>query len=724
MHHIDVINECLQLSSDKTFFAKECATKDLATIRRYISYNNLKATCLASMERIFVDLPTDCLRKITDYMSEFKIYYIESNITNPSSVYVPIHMACSKGRIDIVEYLLSLDADINAIDSEGQTPLYIAAKYGHSKLVRFLLERGAIDTPSSVIFFFTKPITPLSIACENGDLEVVIELLKHVDINRSIASINEDLEENNSLYTYEYGSALWYACRYGHIRLVRYLLQNGASIQYKNSEYGSIYIAAAIFGSTRILKEILTYVPTHLYGALDFPNEMGVTPLICASYYNNIEMVKFLLTHGVNPMERNTNGVSSYMWASKHKSYELMELLEQAGGGDYTGVNWNAFFAAASKGDINLLDYFLRRGVDINIKLNDTGESAIHLCAKEGHTSAVKYLYEHGANINSKNYIDYTPLALSIINGHAATFEYIISLPRLCINSVSLHNESLVSLCIKFVVNSVNERRHMYINMFSLLVDYGIDLKKRFSHSQHGYVNIFELIILLNEEDLFYLIINKVKYINARCWEYSNATPLLLACDKHAPIYIIKKLVSKGAKLDDVTSDGLSCLHFAIKNKDVRLITYLLQKGANPNATLKHLPLIHHAMLEFSQDDYRYSIIDLLLSYGADIHAKSPSRLKTSLMIAAYNGDTVFIEFCILKGCNINDVDINGETALMFAASKGHVDSVKLLLKMGADISIKNKYNKSALDIAIRGEYDDISQYLFSMLSELSCNTS
>jgi ankyrin repeat protein len=712
MHHIDVVKDCLQLANDSTFFAKECANKDIGTIQRYVSYNNLKSTCLSSMESLFLDIPTDCLREILDYTSDFKINYIQTNINNPTNIYIPIHMACSKGRIDIVEYLLSLDVNINGIDSDGQSPLYIAAKYGHSKLVKFLLERGATDTASSIIFFFSKPLSPLSIACEKGYLDVVIELLNYFDINRSIASINPDIEDNNALYLYEYGSALWYSCKYGHIRIVRYLLQKGATIQYTNSEYGSIYMAAAISGRTRILEEILKYVPTHSYGVLNFPSPTGVTPLICATYYNNIDMVKFLLKCGVNPLERNNNGVSSYMWASTNKSYKLMELLEQSGGADYNGVQWNAFFSAASSGDIQLLNYFLNRGVNINIKLSHSGDTAMHLCVKAGHLSAVKYLYENGANINSKNNMDYTPLALSIIHGYENIFDYILTLPRVCINSLSIQNESVAFLCIKFAVNSVNARRHMYINMFSLLVHYGINLSIRITHPDHGYVNIFELILLLNEEDLFYLIINKVKYINTKCWEYSNATPLLIACNKGAPIYVIKKLLSRGANIDDLTSEGFSCLYFAIKNKDVSLIKYLLQKGAVVNHNIKNCTLLQIAMLEFSNNEYRYSIIDLLVSHGADIYAKSYS-LKTLLMVAASIGDTVFINFCILKGCNINDVDKSGESALIFAASNGHLESVKLLVEKGANINIKNKYNKTALDTAINSEYYDISNYLF-----------
>jgi len=43
---------------------------------------------------------------------------------------------------------------------------------------------------------------------------------------------------------------------------------------------------------------------------------------------------------------------------------------------------------------------------------------------------------------------------------------------------------------------------------------------------------------------------------------------------------------------------------------------------------------------------------------------------------------------------------VDGRTALMIAAALGHVNVVKMLLKAGANITIKDRYSVTALDIA------------------------
>jgi len=43
---------------------------------------------------------------------------------------------------------------------------------------------------------------------------------------------------------------------------------------------------------------------------------------------------------------------------------------------------------------------------------------------------------------------------------------------------------------------------------------------------------------------------------------------------------------------------------------------------------------------------------------------------------------------------------VNGDTALMAAAGRGSLDSVKLLLQRGADLSIRNAAGKNATDLS------------------------
>lgn len=61
-----------------------------------------------------------------------------------------------------------------------------------------------------------------------------------------------------------------------------------------------------------------------------------------------------------------------------------------------------------------------------------------------------------------------------------------------------------------------------------------------------------------------------------------------------------------------------------------------------------------------------------------------------SIVTAAFSGDRQDVEHHLASGVDINTRNRSGQTALMMAASAGHMEIVKLLLKRGADISIQD----------------------------------
>ncbi|CAL8339778.1 unnamed protein product [Arctogadus glacialis] len=56
----------------------------------------------------------------------------------------PLHYAADCGHAEILEYLLSQGADVNAPDKHGLTPLLSAIYEGHLSCVRILLEKGRV----------------------------------------------------------------------------------------------------------------------------------------------------------------------------------------------------------------------------------------------------------------------------------------------------------------------------------------------------------------------------------------------------------------------------------------------------------------------------------------------------------------------------------------------------------------------------------------------------
>ena len=59
-----------------------------------------------------------------------------------------------------------------------------------------------------------------------------------------------------------------------------------------------------------------------------------------------------------------------------------------------------------------------------------------------------------------------------------------------------------------------------------------------------------------------------------------------------------------------------------------------------------------------------------------------------------------FSVFLLQSGCNVNSQSYSGNTALHGACGRGQVDTVRLLLKSGADSSLKNYHNDTPVMVA------------------------
>jgi ankyrin repeat protein len=120
---------------------------------------------------------------------------------------------------------------------------------------------------------------------------------------------------------------------------------------------------------------------------------------------------------------------------------------------------------------------------------------------------------------------------------------------------------------------------------------------------------------------------------------------------------------------------------------------------------------------------------------GVDVNHVAPSG-GTALMFAAAGGFYEASKLLIEAGANVNIAmeasaqyidkvvaDIaegkegvephkNGLTALMFAASEGHLDVVKLLIDEHADLLAVDDEGDSALIYALKGNFTSVATYL------------
>ena len=123
--------------------------------------------------------------------------------------------------------------------------------------------------------------------------------------------------------------------------------------------------------------------------------------------------------------------------------------------------------------------------------------------------------------------------------------------------------------------------------------------------------------------------------------------------------------------------------------------------------------------LQFSAMNGHFDAVDLLLRSGAEFSEIKHLKL-TELMVAAAIGDTDLVEHLCEKTNDINLTDWQGNTALIYASLKGHLNCVQVLIQHGADLDVQNEYHPSfchqqtALMLASSKGYLDVTQCLIS----------
>jgi cytohesin len=210
------------------------------------------------------------------------------------------------------------------------------------------------------------------------------------------------------------------------------------------------------------------------------------------------------------------------------------------------------------------------------------------------------------------------------------------------------------------------------------MVDKADDLGSLPIHTaaEHGHVQVLK-VLLKHKAD-----------INARHQLFGGTALHVAARKGHGEA--VKVLLAKGAKVDD-RSGGYTPLYLAASEGHNAVITILLAKGADVNGGSKDsedTPL-HTASVEGHR-----GTAELLAKRGA----------RKDLASAVVLNDVAFVKKKLEQNPNAGKVRPQNEpyTLLGLAAREGHLEILKLLVKLGADIEARHLYGRTALHLAAR----------------------
>lgn len=203
-------------------------------------------------------------------------------------------------------------------------------------------------------------------------------------------------------------------------------------------------------------------------------------------------------------------------------------------------------------------------------------------------------------------------------------------------------------------------------------------------------------------------------------------------------IRLLKKIV-KGDNLD-TRIDGNTPLIIAVATKNINAVKLLIKMGADLN--LKNRDKETALVVALKSGVEYNKIAKLLIRAGCDINIVDPiggtspmniatindnvsmvkvlfdqydiltDREQTGLMIATIYKSLDCLKFFIKMKVDLDDVDEDGMTALMYACIGNNLVGVKALVRAGCDPYAVDNSNRTAMDIAKKWKRDMIYKYL------------
>jgi ankyrin repeat protein len=212
--------------------------------------------------------------------------------------------------IEVVKQLMERGADVNECNKWRNTPLIEASWHNNPEMVKTLLAYGAeVNRPNFA------GVLPIFAAAQTGSLPIVQTLLA------AGASVDAKRGCGTPLYTASSG---------GYVDVIRALLAAGAAInQAANDDCTPLYMAACT-GRAHAVKVLLEEGANPSMG-----DSRGETPLHAAACRGQIEAVRELVdateSAGVNLDLRTQDGKTPLLWASWHEQVEIVQLLLNKG---------------------------------------------------------------------------------------------------------------------------------------------------------------------------------------------------------------------------------------------------------------------------------------------------------------------------------------------------------------------------------------------------------
>ncbi|CAL8356193.1 unnamed protein product [Gadus morhua 'NCC'] len=667
----------------------------------------------------------------------------------------PLHMAAIHGRFTRSQILIQNGAEIDCTDMHGNTPLHVAARFGHELLIVTLISNGADVAKQGI-----DGMLPLHLAALYGFPDCCHKLLTSGQLykmtpsptNEPTAPAGFDINTPDS-----HGrTCLHAAASGGNVDCLNLLLHSGANQSIKDKLGRSPLHYAAANGSSQC-----TMGQVRGGAEVNEVDLMGCTPLHYAAashtfsredrqdsgYYDHEERAKeaylcleYLLDNGANPALKNGKGYSAMHFAAAYGNRQHLELLLEMSfnclGEGESNLPVSPLHLAAYNGHCEALRVLTETLVSLDVR-DSQGRTALYLAAQRGFARCVEMLLKHGATCLLKDYRrKWTPLHAAAAEGHMDSLLILVNREESAdiLDSTDIQGQTALMLaalgshtdCVHILLekgaaaNSADKKGCTALHRAAVmgsegcvcaLLEHGAAALGRDSQ---GRTPLHQAACCGHTQLLGYLIKAAVQADTLDCMlDFSGYTPTHWAA-YHGHEECLRILL-ENKPLTIQEGHSFTPLHCALVNGQCGAAKLLMESGGarmvNTRDPKGRSPL-HAAAYSEKVDG-----LQLVLDQGAEVNAVDGSG-RSALMVAADRGQSMAVEMLLQQAKpDLTLLDVNNNTALHLACSKGHEMCALLILGEISDTSLINAANcalQMPLHIAARKGLATVVQVLLS----------
>ncbi|XP_047107647.1 serine/threonine-protein phosphatase 6 regulatory ankyrin repeat subunit B-like [Schistocerca piceifrons] len=565
------------------------------------------------------------------------------------------------------ERLLQAGANVNLKDHNGITTLHCAAKTGNCKLIEILLSAGA-DVNSMDV----NGATPLHMTSKHCFMQAAQLLL---DAGANLIASDKDGQQ-----------IIHKASQFGDTTAIDYLVEKWPSTWGCDSHGNTVLHFAARSRRNRLIS--IEHILKRNLVSVDERNVEGQTALAMlvergSKSHSTHGEVEILLTEGASPTTMDNNGKMPLHTAASVGDVKVMEVLTAAGADvtskDVTGRT--PLHLAAEAHNVEGLELLLKKAASIDEQDSD-GQTPLMLAV--GSSTAVNLLLRKGVSISVKNHSGKTVLEEAMDHGSHGVVE------------------ALVAAGADVTLKDVTGRTPLHWAAKAHSVE-GLELllKKAASIDEQDSDGQTPLMLAVGSSNAVNLLLRKGASINVK--NHSGKTALEEAMD-HGSHGAVKLLWTAVSNLKDIPQEYcIKAVHVAVKAGDEEILDHLISLGISLSDCWwdpEHETTLLHCAAQSSVEMLK-KLIDNGHTESTHDH-KGFSPLHIAVQSLNFMGTKYLLEDANVP---VNERNADGRTALMLAVSDSWYypdvfDMLEILVNAGADINAKDKYGKTAYQLA------------------------